>query len=291
MGVLLAILAGIASNLGLILQKKVVNDHRDDAEFMKNLIKVPLWVIGLSIEFGIGTAFFMLAQYFIGPALIPGLMGAGLIVLAIGSVKIIGESLKKIEIIGIFLMILGIALLGFSELSIETEQINFIDTGFIIRILIFTVILSICASICFISQTKKEKLKGILFAILSGVMFALSNLWVFPLIGVIANVLEGTFVFEELILFVVSSILLILENIFGVWAIQQAFKFGQASNLIPIQQLPIQIAPLFIYYSVFLLIALSIFSIFYSVIGVTFIIISSFLLSGKQAQLEAIKKE
>lgn len=49
---------------------------------------------GLLLEYGVGSAAYMIAQNLIGPALVPGLMAAGLIVLAIGSVKIIGETLR-----------------------------------------------------------------------------------------------------------------------------------------------------------------------------------------------------
>ena len=70
---------------GIILQKKAVNDmHAEDKKqrFLSALLKNPLWLGGLALEYGLGTCAFMIAQSLIGPALVPGLMAAGLIVLA-----------------------------------------------------------------------------------------------------------------------------------------------------------------------------------------------------------------
>lgn len=291
LGVVLAILSGIINNFGTVLQKKVVNDHIDDKEFMKNLAKNPLWLLGLIMQLAIGTVFFIFAQIYIGPALIPGLMAGGLIILALGSVKIVGESLKKPEIIGIFIMIIGITVLGLSELSIEITEVDLFEQWFILRLIIFTFLCFMSSVICYIWQMKNEKFRAILIAVSSGFMFSLSNFWISPLMGVFTNVFGGNVSIEELMLFIVAAIILVLANILGTWMIQKAFKFGQASNVIPIQQVPMQITPIIVYYLVFLLASPSILSAFYSIIAVVLIVISSFLLGQRQAQLEEIKKE
>ncbi|MHA1237535.1 MAG: DMT family transporter, partial [Candidatus Hodarchaeales archaeon] len=133
LGVTLAILAGFVINYGMVLQKKVVNAHKNDEEFLKNLAKNPTWLTGLVLQFVLGTIFMLTAQLFIGPALIPGLMASGLIILAVSSVKILGETLSRYEILGIAVMILATVLLGLSELSIPTEDINLLDPDLIMR--------------------------------------------------------------------------------------------------------------------------------------------------------------
>ena len=85
LGVFLAILSGSINNVGLVLQKKVVNEVAPEAKFFRSLVKKPVWIIGLLMELIIGSIFFMIAQIYIGPALISGLMAFGLIFLAIGS--------------------------------------------------------------------------------------------------------------------------------------------------------------------------------------------------------------
>ena len=289
-GVTFAILSGIINNLGAVLQKKVVNDKSDeDSKLMKNLIKSPLWLMGLLMQLAIGSVFFILAQLYIGPALIPGLMAAGLIVLVIGSVYIVGESLEKVEIIGILLMILGITFLGFSELSIDIVNTNLMDLAFVANVVVFTVVFSLIAIICEIIAKKDKRLFGILLAISSGCMFALSNFWISPLMSVFAKVFEETASWGELIWFISAAIILPLVNLIGIARIQTAFTKGQASNLIPIQQVPIQISPITVYFFVFLLATSSIISTIYMLVGIILIILSSFLLGRRQTQMDEIK--
>ncbi len=289
MGISFAILSGIINNFGIILQKKVVNEIRAEVKFGRALIKNPLWLLGLMMQLGIGAILFLLAQVYIGPALIPGLMASGLIILAIGSVKIIGETLKRDEIIGILLMIGAIFLLGISGLSIDISEQNLLDLMFLFRIIIFTSIIIISAIICEILQRKIEKYSGILLSIFSGLMFSLSNFWVSLLLGTIINVFQGIYSLGELILFICSSLILIATNFVGILKIQESFKVAQASNMIPIQQVPIQITSIFIYLLIFLLQPPSIMSIIFLILGIFLILISSFLLGKRQAQLEKIK--
>lgn len=289
LGVFLAILAGSTTQSGSVLQKKVVNDLSEEPEFMRSLIKKPLWLLGVILSFGVSSIFYLTAQVFIGPALIPGLMAFGLIILALGSVKIVGEVLKTEEILGIFLMITGTLLLGMSELSIDITETNLLEIWFLIRTTIFTTIIIVLSLLFYIFQKKYDKFKGILLAILSGFMFALSNFWVSPLLGVIAHVLSGIFDLAELLVFIISVIFLVLSNILGLTTIQHAYRVGQASNMVPIQGVPTLIAPIFIYFSVFLLVPPSIFSVVYLIGGIILITLSSFLLGKRSAQIEKIK--
>lgn len=287
LGVLLAIGSGVSNNFGLLLQKKVVNELPDGEKVGRNLLKKPVWILGLCFELVLGTSLFLMAntsEWGIGAALVPGLMAAGLIVLAVGSIKILGESVKKQEIIGIFLMIAAVALLGFSALETHITEIHLVDTGFLFRTVIFTVILGCIALFCQIGQRGFKKFKGILLAILSGTIFAISNFWVAPLIGMFEFGL-GSYIF----LFVVTCLILVLTNILGIFKIQQAFQHGQASNLIPIQQVPIQLGPIFVYFSIFMLTPPQIYSFPFMLIAVGCIILSSFMLAQRQAQLEEIK--
>jgi len=289
LGVSLAISSGLSNHIGTILQKKVINELPNESKFFRSLVKERLWLIGLILQYGLGAIFYMTAQFFIGPALIPGFMASGLIVLAIGSIKILGETLNKAEILGILLMILAFFLLGISELSIEIASINLLEISFLIRIIIFTLVVILFCFICYILQRESIRFKGILLAILSGLMFVLSNFWVSPMIGVIAKIFSGTFNLGEMLLFIISCIILILSNVLGVMTIQKSFTIGQASNLVPIQQIPILLAPIVIYFLIFQLTPPSVFSIYYLIIGITLIIISSFLLGKRSAQLEEIK--
>ncbi|MFX1593518.1 MAG: DMT family transporter [Promethearchaeota archaeon] len=289
LGVFLAILAGSTTQSGSVLQKKVVNEVSEEAKFMKSLVKQPLWILGVILSFGVSSIFYLTAQLFIGPALIPGLMAFGLIVLVLGSVKIVGEKLKTEEIIGIILMILGTFFLGVSGLSIDITKTNLLELGFIIRTIVFTIIIVFLSLICHIFQKRVEKFKGILLAVLSGFMFALSNFWVSPLMGVITDIFSGTFNLAQIVIFITSIIILILTNVIGLATIQLAYRVGQASNMVPIQNVPTLITPIFIYFLIFLLAPPSIFSVIYLITGIILIGTSSFLLGKRSAQMEEIK--
>lgn len=287
-GVFLAIISGILNSVGLILQKQAINEIPAEAKLMRSLVKMPRWVMGFIIYMVIATVTYMLAQAYIGPTLIPGLMASGLIVLAIGSVKIVKEELNPSEIFGIFLLIGAIAFIGFSSMEINITLINFLDIELIIRITIFTISIVILSLTCEILQIKNIQ-KGISFAIFSGLMYGLSNFWISPLLATIVHVLNGTFQFMELIIFIFACVILILANIFALTELQRSLRVAQASNMIPIQQIPVQVIPPFYFLVVYLLPLPTIFSIVFLLAGIAMIIVSIFLLGKRQAELEKIK--
>lgn len=287
-GVIFAILSGVATNMGTVLQKKVVNEIPSDSKLMGTLIRNKLWVIGLLLGFVVGAIFYMIAQSFIGPALIPGFMNSGLIILVIGSLYILNEELRKKELVGIVIMIIAIFLLGLSRFSIDINSANILDMSFLIRLSIFTLLLSIFSVLFEILQRSLEIWRGVFLALFSGNMFALSNLWISILVGTIGKIFTGNFLMGELFLFLFSTIILILSNIFGVIQIQKAFRIGQASNLVMIQQVPIQVCPILIYFLIFLLQPPSTISIIYLTASIFLIILSAYLLGQRQAKMEQI---
>ncbi len=292
-GVSLAITSGITNNLGTVLQKKVVNEVPQELKgkkFFRTLLKNRMWLFGLILQNVIGAIFFMWAQLYVGPALIPGLMAAGLIVLALGSLKIVGEALELPEILGIILMMVAITLLGFSGLVIEIEDYNILNTSFLGRVAAFTLGCFICMIGCDIGQrkTKSNANKGLYLAVFSGFCFALANFWVFPLMATIVHVFEMVAVFGEVIIFVFAAILLTLANIYGLGYLQNAFKVGRASILVPIQQIPIQVTPALVYLFVFFLSPPGMIELLLFLTSILLIIISSFLLAKRQVQLEEI---
>ncbi|MHA1803449.1 MAG: hypothetical protein ACTSU4_02820 [Promethearchaeota archaeon] len=244
LGVFLAIISGSINNIGLVFQKKVVNEVSEDEKFFRSLMKKPLWVMGLLMELIFGSTFLMIAQIYIGPALIPGLMAFGLVFLAIGSARIVRESLKKEEITGILLMIIAIFFLGFSELRIDIGKINMLQPALIINITLFTLSLYLGTVTCEFLQKKSKKFKGILLSLSSGFQFSLTNFWIAPLMAFFTAIFNGTASLGGLIFFIFTSAILIISSIIGIAKIQQAFQVANASRMIPIQQVPIQITPI-----------------------------------------------
>ncbi len=286
-GVFLAILDGVLVYSGTIIQKKVINEVPADAKFLLSLVKNPWWLLGFCLQ-AVGTVLFLLAQGFIGPTLIPGLMASGMIILTIGSVKILKENLKPSEYLGIFLMMGAITFIGFSNMGIDINQINFLDNDLIVRISIFTISLFLLSLICLILQ-KRNIRRGISLAVFSGLMYGLSNFWISPLIAFIFQIFAGNFQTTELLIFITASIILVLTNLFGITEMQKSLRLAQASNVVPIQQVPIQIAPPFYFLAVYLLPVNKVYSVFFLLIGIGLVIASSFLLGKRQAEIEKIQ--
>jgi len=291
-GVVLAIASGISNNVGTLLQKKVVNDLPTEAKeqrFFRSLVKNRMWLAGLLLQLAIGTVFFMLAQIYIGPALIPGLMAVGLIVLAIGSVKLIGESLTRTEGIGITLIMAAIFTIAFSELVIDIVVFDFLETGFLTRVALFTSAIIVMILSLEASQRRWTRIRAVARALMSGLFIAMSNYWIAILMATIVHVFDGTFVLLELGLFAISAAILVLDNIFALGTLQSAFLSGQANLIIPIQQVPIQIIPGFVFLLIFFLPAPTALSFVLFFGGVGMIVMSSFLLGRRQVALDSIK--
>ncbi|MHA1106471.1 MAG: hypothetical protein ACTSPN_12255, partial [Promethearchaeota archaeon] len=280
-----AILGGLSHYLGLILEKYVINKMPDEAKLMKTLVKEPLWLFAIFIRFGIGSILFIFAQIVIGPAITPGLMASGLIILAIGSIKILGEKLNYSEIAAIIVMIIAVTFIGLSGLSIE---ISAEDPAFLVRIFISTGFLALIAIIFQVIQGKSSRFKVILLALISGLMLSLNNFWIAPFIWSLGKMFGGYFYIETFLLFIVSSVILITANILSVIKMSQAFRSGKASFLAPIQNVPVQLTPSILYFFVFMMIIPTITSIIFFILGVALIISSSFILGKRQAQIEQI---
>ena len=287
-GVFLAILGGFSHYLGLILEKHVINKMPDEVKLMKTLVKEPLWLFAIFIRFGIGSILFIFAQIIIGPAITPGLMASGLIILAIGSIKILDEKLNYMEIAAIIVMIIAVTFIGLSGLSIEISEENLLDPLFLVRMFISTGILALIAIIFQIIQRKILRFRVILLALISGLMLSLNNFWITPFIWSLGNMFGGYFYIETFLLFIVSCVILLTANIYSVIKMSQGFRSGKASFLAPIQNVPVQLTPSILYFFVFMMIISTITSIIFFILGVVLIISSSFILGKRQAQIEQI---
>ncbi|MBK5114549.1 MAG: hypothetical protein KGD59_13280 [Candidatus Heimdallarchaeota archaeon] len=295
LGIILALAGGIANNSGALLQKFAINKiPKEEREkgFYKKLFKSPYWVIGLILIMGASGALISLAQLYIGGALIPGLMAAGMIVLTIGAVKLLGEKLKLAEYIGIFSMIIGIVLIGLSALEItDDDMINLSDTNFVIRLTIYSVVFFILWITSRQLGKRLEKGKTVFLALGSGFPFALANAWMQPFIYIFREFINGTFNVLNIILFICSILIISVVNIVGIGHFQDAFKHGDASKVYPIGQIPQQIAPVILFYGIYLKISPQNYSIYLLLTGIVIILVAGFLLGRKQGQLETMGKE
>jgi len=289
LGILSALLAGIVVYIGVLIQKHVINKHSNDPKFIRSLVKNPIWIMGLLLQVVIGgLVFYFIAIIFIGPALVPGLMSVGLIVLALGSVKILNEKLGKEEIFGILLMIAGVSFLGLSNLSIDVSTFDILNSGFILRIIVFTIVILSLVIIFEILRRKHEKIKGLLMAVEAGLILSLNTVWASPGTTVVTHVADGIIIEEEIIFGIIIGIMLLLFIAIGITIGQISLKYGKANVLAPLTSVPIQTIPVIAFFIIFLSTPPNILSVIFIIIGFTLVIISSFLLTKRQAKLEKI---
>jgi hypothetical protein len=289
-GVALAVASGIAHNIGVLLQKKVVNQIAAGPQrFFARLVRHPLWLAGFIIHMGLGSALFLLAQVRLGPALIPGLMAAGLVVLVLGSIWILREKLGAAEITGILLLIAAITLLGLSHLTIDVEQFDVLARSFIVRAALFSVVITVLILVLEIQAKRMTRFRGSVLAISSGLFYVLSNFWVGPFMGAVLRIFKGIVTVPVIALFVAGSAILVITNMYGIAKLQLAFRDTNARLAIPIQQIPIQTAPAFVFLVVFRLSPPSAASVLMFCFAIALIITSTFVLARRQGMMEAVE--
>jgi len=81
----------------------------------------------------------------------------------------------------------------------------------------------------------------------------------------------------------------VLVNLIGLGHYQYALNAGNASIVVPVQQIPQQIAPILIYFLIYQFAAPAEYSVYLMVIGIGLICIAGFFLGKRQATLEQIK--
>lgn len=286
-GVILGIFGGCLTQFGQLLEKRAVNQYRIDSQengFFRRLVKSPVWLSGVFFGLGGGTVAYMLAQSLIGPALTPGLMASGLVVLAVGSVRMNRETLNTSEIIGIVLMILGILALGLSGLAINLTQVRttLADRSALQRIAVFTISFFLMSFITRSLASRITNRRGMLIALANGFLSCLSDFWINPLLAFIAIVLLGHSTPSQFIIFTIASVILVMVASTVTWTNQLAFKYAQASNVVPVAQVPIQISPILVYFLIYALTPPNSISVVYILAGTVLTIVAGFLLGRRR---------
>lgn len=255
LGLLCGFLSGVMNACGAILEKGAVNrltEAQRRQGLMKRLTRSPRWWAGIVCSFGFGTAFVLTAQRLIGPALVPALTASSLIVLALASVRLLDEHLRPLEYLAILAIVAGMALLGWLHLDIPAAQVDLFAPGLLSRLAVFSLTLGALWGATYLASLRLTgQPRGLLLAVSGGFPFAISNLWILPLLLTIGAVFGGRTDGVQAALFVLSCLILVGTNVYGVSQTQLAFCFAPASKVQPIQNLPTQIVPILIYFLVF----------------------------------------
>ncbi|MEZ0395217.1 MAG: DMT family transporter [Anaerolineales bacterium] len=255
LGLLCGFLSGVMNALGAILEKGAVNrltEEQRAAGVMKHLVRSPRWWAGIVCSFGFGTAFVLTAQRLIGPALVPALTASSLIVLALASVRLLDEHLRPLEHLAILAIVAGMVILGWLHLDIPAARVDLFALGLLPRLAAFALTLGALWAFTYLLALRLTgQGRGLLLAVSAGFPFAISNLWILPLLLTIGAVFGGTASLWQAVLFILACLILVGTNVYGVSQMQLAFCFAPASKALSVQNIPMQIAPILIYFFVF----------------------------------------
>lgn len=262
-GVLAALGAGAANNAGQLAQKIAVNrlapaktpaepaTGRLRSSLFVRLLGSRLWLAGFAVVIVVGTPLNLVAALWLGPALLPGLMSLGLVVLAVGAVKVAGERLGAPDIGGIALVMAGILLVGLSQLRVDVASASMREPAMLGRLTAFTLCSSAVAAALVAVAARSRGARGPLRALAAGLFYSGSNLWLAEVMNALDRWLGGTPVGEGLGLAAAALAVILASSLLGTIVIQHAYLVGEASRLVPIQMVPSQIVPLLAFRIVF----------------------------------------
>jgi uncharacterized membrane protein len=258
-GVAAALGAGAAYNAGQLAQKIAVNrlpDLQGDSGGLRSslfvrLLRSPVWLVGFAVVVFVGTPLNLVAALWLGPAILPGLMSLGLVVLAVGAVTVAGEQLGAADVAGIVLVILGIVLIGLSRLRVDVASAGIHEPALVARLAVFTLCSTALEAVLLAAAAKTHGARGPLRALAAGLFYAPSNLWLAELMNALDHWLAGGPIREGLGLAGAALGIILVSSVMGTIVIQHAYRVGNASRVVPIQMVPQQIAPLLAFLLVF----------------------------------------
>jgi hypothetical protein len=262
LGVAAAVVAGIAFNVGILIQKAAVGRAPKGVPLMRSLLKSPVWIAGFVLQFILGTPLYTLSVGLVGPAIVPGLMSVGLIVLAIGAVVVQKERVKAKEIAGIAFVVLAVTMFGLSRLSIDVRAVSMKDPGLLLRAGVFAAALGAIAVGCAgvarrlaagagARAAAHSESTAALHAVRAGTWYNLGNLGLGFITAGLARFGSGVFDPAEIVVFFVAVAITVMGNLYGIAATQHALAHGRAAVAIPLQNAVTQVLPVAVFFLVY----------------------------------------
>jgi len=260
LGIVVALVAGVAFNVGILIQKAAVDRARKDTPLIRGLLKSPIWIAGFLVQFALGTPLYLLSVGFIGPAVVPGLMAIGLIVLALGAVLFQHERLSKKEMLGFAFIVAGVAAFGFTRLSIDVQSFSMKDPGLLTRTAILALLLVCGAIACGLAAARLLRSEGrhhatgaatALYAVQGGLWYNAANLCLGFITAGFVRFGAGNADLGEIAIFFAAVALAAAGGASGVAATQHALAYGRVAVAIPLQNAVAQILPVCVFFFVY----------------------------------------
>jgi drug/metabolite transporter (DMT)-like permease len=292
LGVGAALVAGAAYNAGQIAQKIAVNrlpppapgSGRLRSSLFVRLLASPIWLVGFAVVALVGTPLNLVAALWLGPAILPGLMSLGLVVLAIGAVTVAGEKLGAADLTGIALVMAGILLIGLSRLRVDVASEGMHETALVARLAGFTLCSTALAIALLAVAARAHGARGPLRAVAAGLFFSGSNLWLAVVMNALNHWLAGGPIRDGFGLAAIALAIICAASLVGVIVTQHAYRVGNASRVVPIQLVPQQIVPILAFLLVFRCPAPFASALPLAVAGAALVLSGAGLLSGRQVR-------
>ncbi|MBD3254478.1 MAG: hypothetical protein GF383_05265 [Candidatus Lokiarchaeota archaeon] len=277
LGFIFGVIAYLTLYLGKGIEKYAIEGFKGDSK--ENAKKVNLrskhsgiWAIGFGLTF-VYFLFQWIALFFAPIHLIAPLEGLGLVFLLFFSYFILKESIEKIEILGLGLIIIGTILVAFFNPNIGNVEI----IAFKLDVFIITSISILLIEFIFImiSRSYDYRGAGIIIGLTAGTFLALST------------VAKRITAIQNLTLTISFSILTMLFSLLAMVCSQIAYAKSDANKVVPC------FTSTSIFFSILIgFLALNEIINLIQVIGIFFIIFGIILLTAfKKGISEAIKKE
>jgi drug/metabolite transporter (DMT)-like permease len=243
---ILSVLAGASiNNLGIVLQKRQVNLRMQLHETsqigdIKGFARDPVWILGILMQTVFVLPFFILALDLIGVTLAQPLSNAGIIILVLGLVYFLKETLKRSEAIAVGVLVLGAISIGIGGVSGEITQASFLRPDVLGAFGVLITILFILAAVLVVLGFSVPKTRLVVLGLLAGLSYA----GVALSMQVLTLSLENLSGHVSILMLTFGLIGTIAGTVCGIVATQEAFKRGRAVNIIPFVQITMNLIPI-----------------------------------------------
>jgi len=227
LGITTALISASMFTVGSVLQKKSVESSPDMR--IRTLLRRKLWLLGLALGiFGGGP--YALSQYFIGISYTQILMSSGLILLVGISKWFLKEIIGPLEYLGVFSIIMGIILLGLSQIS--SVNVTLFTPNFIRNLILFYLPLYLSSLIVLCLH---KRMNDKMLALSAGIFFGCgAGFSQAGLLSIISRAWLPTIIFYTI---------LIVNTVLGTITVNIAYQKGKAITIVPILSLGNYILP------------------------------------------------
>jgi drug/metabolite transporter (DMT)-like permease len=289
LGIAAALASASAINLGFVAQKLAVARSAPGPLFPR-LLRDRTWMLGILLQVALGAPLNIAAIGLLGPALVPGLMAPGLVVLALAASRWGGERLGRRELVGIALVMAAVVAIGASGLRVDVFAESPAAPALLARTAALAAAMAalalLGAAAAPLARRSGSPSSGpALLALASGSWLALSNLG----IGVAQASAawlgrEGGAPLAALLAASVATVA--LANLMAMALTQKAFVSGDASMVIPLQQVPAQVFPVLVFFLVYRPFRPSALSLVLVASGVALVLLGAWLLGREAGEFE-----